>query len=139
MIDRGRNVVLTGTAGEAPLVSHVEQAMTRPVVNLAGRTNLWTLGALIERASMLICNDTGVSHVAAALGTLSVVVSSGADVTRWAPLNHTLHQVLWQLVPCRPCSFAQCPYDHHPCAKAITPEMVIAATHAIEVQEPVDA
>jgi len=138
MVDRGCSVVLTGTAGEAPLVSQVEQAMTRPVVNLAGKTNLWTLGALIERASMLICNDTGVSHVAAALGTLSVVVSSGADVTRWAPLNHTLHQVLWQLVPCRPCSFVQCPYDH-PCAKAITPEMVIAATHAIEVQEPVDA
>jgi ADP-heptose:LPS heptosyltransferase len=138
MVERGCNVVLTGTASEAALVGEVEQAMKHPGVNLAGRTNLWTLGALIERARLLVCNDTGVSHIAAALGTPSVVVSSGADVSRWAPLNHALHHVLWQLVPCRPCNFTHCPYDH-PCAKAITAEMVIAATEAAEVREPTHA
>jgi len=138
MAERGCSIVLTGTAGEAALVAQVEQAMTHPAVNLAGKTTLWTLGALIEHARMLVCNDSGVSHIAAALGRLSVVVSSGADVTRWAPLNHTLHHVLWHLVPCRPCTFSHCPYDH-PCAKAITAEMVIEATHAIDIGEPVAA
>lgn len=139
MAERGCTVVLTGTAGEAALVERVQAAMRHDAVNLAGRTNLWTLGALLERSRMLICNDTGVSHVAAALGILSVVVSSGADVTRWAPLNHTLHHVLWHLVPCRPCSFAQCPYEDHPCASGISAETVIDATHAIEVGEPLAA
>jgi ADP-heptose:LPS heptosyltransferase len=138
MIERGCSVVLTGTSAEAGLVAEVQHAMRHPAVDLAGKTNLWVMGALLERARMLVCNDTGVSHIAAALGTRSVVVSSGADVARWAPLNHTLHQVLWHLVPCRPCSFVHCPYDH-PCAKGITAEMVIAATHAIDIPEPAHA
>ncbi|HEX6707273.1 MAG TPA: glycosyltransferase family 9 protein [Albitalea sp.] len=138
LAERGLAVVLTGTSGEAALVSRVERAMTHPAVNLAGKTPLWTLGALIEHARVLVCNDTGVSHIASALGTRSVVVSAGADVTRWAPPDHDLHPVLWQLTPCRPCSFARCPYDHE-CAKAITPQMVVEATHTTDVLEPADA
>ena len=79
---------------------------------------------------MLVCNDTGVSHIAAALGTPSVVVSCGADVARWAPLNRELHTVLWQPMPCRPCSHAQCPYEHG-CATGITAGMVASATLAL--------
>jgi len=127
LAERGLTVVLTGNSVEAPLAGEIAAAMRHPAVNLAGRTNLWTLGALIEHARLVVCNDTGVSHIAAALGTESVVVSSGADVSRWSPLDRTKHTVLWQLTPCRPCSFARCPYDHE-CAKAITPQMVIAAT-----------
>ena len=123
---RGFTIVLTGTPGEATLARRVAEAMRHPAVNLAGRTTLWTLGALIEHARLVVCNDTGVSHVAAALGTASVVVSCGADVSRWSPLDRERHAVLWQLTPCRPCSFARCPYDHE-CAKAVTPAMVIAA------------
>lgn len=138
MAERGYAVVLTGTSHEASLVAEVEQAMRHSAVNLAGKTHLWTLGALIEHARLLICNDTGVSHVAAALGTGSVVVSAGADVTRWSPMNRARHSVLWQLTPCRPCSFARCPYDHE-CAKAITPEMVVAATNTADLREVADA
>ena len=135
----GWQIAITGAESESEVAGALAETIGPNTISLAGETSLGALAFVIAKSALLLCNDTGVSHVAAALGTLSVVVSSGADVTRWAPLNHTLHQVLWQLVPCRPCSFAQCPYDHHPCAKAITPEMVIAATHAIEVQEPVDA
>jgi ADP-heptose:LPS heptosyltransferase len=138
LAERGFTVVLTGTSGEAALVGQVEQAMTHMAVNLAGKTHLWTLGALIEHARLLVCNDTGVSHIAAALGTRSVVVSAGVDVSRWAPLDRAQHPVLWQLTPCRPCSFARCPYDHE-CAKAITPQMVVTATRTAEVLEAADA
>jgi ADP-heptose:LPS heptosyltransferase len=137
LAERGLVVVLTGNSVEAPLVHEVAAAMRRPAVNLAGRTNLWTLGALVERARLVVCNDTGVSHIAAALRVQSVVVSSGADVARWAPLDRARHTVLWQLTPCRPCSFARCPYDHE-CAKAITPQMVAAATH-VPQQETANA
>jgi ADP-heptose:LPS heptosyltransferase len=138
MVERGCTVVLTGTASEAALAAEVEQAMHNPAVNLAGKTNLWTLGALIERSRMLICNDTGVSHIAAALGTLSVVISSGDDVSRWAPLNHALHHVLWQPMPRGPGDFVESP-DEHGCAQAISAEMVAEATHAVDIDEVANA
>jgi ADP-heptose:LPS heptosyltransferase len=126
LADSGLAIVLTGTAAEADLVDAVAERMRRPAVRLAGRTDLWQLGVLIEAADRLISNDTGVSHIAAAFGTPSVVVSSGADAERWAPLDAMRHQVLWQPMPCRPCAFVDCPHGHE-CADAITPEHVIAA------------
>jgi ADP-heptose:LPS heptosyltransferase len=100
--------------------------MRRPATNLAGHTSLGALGALIDGAEAMVCNDTGVSHIAAALRCPSVVVSSGADVARWAPLDAALHRVQWQDMACRPCAHAACPIGH-PCAKAVTPAQVMAA------------
>ena len=125
----GRTVVLTGTRAEAGLVESVAAAMRFPAVDLAGRTTLWSLAALIDGAELLVCNDTGVSHVADALGRASVVVSSGAEVARWAPLDGALHRVLWAPAPCRPCSHAVCPSGHE-CAEAIGVDAVIAAVEA---------
>ena len=121
----GCRVLLTGSAGEARLVAELQAAMRHRAVNLAGQTNLGVLGALIERARLLVCNDTGVSHIAAALGTPSVVVSCGADVARWAPLDRERHVGLWEPMACRPCAHAQCPVGHG-CARAIEASRVAA-------------
>jgi len=129
LVERGVTVVLTGTAAEVDLVARLSAAIAYPTVNLAGRTTLWTLGALIEGATHLVCNDTGVSHVAAALGTPSVVVSSGGDALRWAPLDGTRHAVLWHPVACRPCAHAVCPTGHE-CARAIGVDEVVALLDA---------
>jgi ADP-heptose:LPS heptosyltransferase len=112
LADSGLAVLVTGTATEAPLADAVCRLMRHPARSLAGRTSLWTLGALLEGARLLVCNDTGVSHVAAALGTPSVVVSLGADVSRWAPADRQRHRVLWRPMACRPCGHAECPIGH---------------------------
>jgi ADP-heptose:LPS heptosyltransferase len=125
----GYAVVITGTRGEQALADAVSRTMEMPSTSLVGQTSLWTLGALIERAQLLVCNDTGVSHIAAALGTPSIVVSAGADVSRWAPLDRTLHRVVWRDTPCRPCSHAVCPYGHE-CATELSVEEVAAAVLA---------
>ncbi|HSC63421.1 MAG TPA: glycosyltransferase family 9 protein [Caldimonas sp.] len=122
----GRAVVLTGSAGESGLVDDVMRRMRRRATSLAGKTTLGALGALIADADALVCNDTSVSHIAAALGCPSVVVSCGADVARWAPLDRARHRVLWQALPCRPCAYAECPIGHA-CAHAIAPDAVLAA------------
>ena len=119
-------MVLTGGAPEAELVNALAACMNHDAVNLAGRTSLWTLGALIEGAERVVCNDTGVSHIAAALGRPSVVVSCGADVARWAPLDAERHRVLWQPMACRPCAHAECPFEHD-CARAIGVSQVLHA------------
>ena len=122
--EQGRTVVLTGSAQETELVAELAARMRRPSVNLAGRTSLWTLGALVEGAERVVCNDTGISHIAAALRRPSLVVSSGSDVSRWAPLDAERHQVLWHDLPCRPCGYAVCP-EQHDCARAVTVDDVV--------------
>lgn len=127
---RGFTIVLTGTSGEAALAARLREAMHHPVVDLSGKTSLWTLAALLERARLLVCNDTGVSHIAAAIDTPSVVVSCGADVSRWAPLEARRHQVLWQPMDCRPCDHAVCPYEHG-CATAVEAQAAIQAAETM--------
>jgi len=126
----GRTVVLTGSALEAGLVGDIAACMEHTPLNLSGRTTLWTLGALIEGAESLVCNDTGVSHIAAALGTPSVVISCGSDPARWGPLDRLRHRVLAHPVPCRPCQYASCPTNHE-CALAIEPAHVMRLMPAL--------
>jgi ADP-heptose:LPS heptosyltransferase len=123
----GLRVVLTGTASENSLVRKVAQEMREPPIDLAGRTTLGTLAAVIARARLLVCNDTGVSHMAAALRTPSVVVACGSDPRRWAPLDRELHRVLYHEVACRPCAHRECPIGH-PCALGVSARDVISET-----------
>jgi lipopolysaccharide heptosyltransferase II len=132
---QGRTVVLTGGAPEAELGRALESCMATAPVNLVGRTSLWTLGALIERCERVVCNDTGLSHIAAALRRPSVVISSGADVARWAPPDRQRHTVLWHDMPCRPCGHAVCP-ERHGCAEAIDVEAVMRAVDAPTPEAP---
>jgi ADP-heptose:LPS heptosyltransferase len=90
----GYRVILTGTQVEAGLTQAVAARMKAPVVDLAGKTNLGALGVLFSRARLLVCNDTGVSHLAAALKIPSIVLFSASDPVRWAPLNRELHRPL---------------------------------------------
>ncbi len=71
---RGLDVVLTGTAKEAGLAQEVARRAAVSCLDLAGRTGLGALGALLAGARLLVCNDTGVSHLAAALRVPSVVI-----------------------------------------------------------------
>jgi ADP-heptose:LPS heptosyltransferase len=91
---RGLRVLLTGSEAERPLTAAVGKKMRSGAVDLCGQTDLGTLGVLLRDARMLVCNDTGVSHVASAVGVPSVVVFSGSDPGRWAPLDRERHRVV---------------------------------------------
>lgn len=127
---QGLGIALTGSAAETPLVEAVASRMRFPAVNLAGRTTLGALGVLVKRARLVVSNDTGISHIAAALKTPSVVVVTGSDPSRWAPLETALHQAVFRPIDCRPCYFFDCPIGH-PCAEAVTPEMVLDAAEKV--------
>jgi len=91
---KGVVIIFTGTNEEHSAVERVRKKMDAPSINLAGRTGLGVLGALIGQASLLVSNDTGVSHIAAAMGTPSVVIFLTSDPARWAPLDRELHHVI---------------------------------------------
>jgi ADP-heptose:LPS heptosyltransferase len=120
----GYHLVLTGSAGEAELVAALSAELSTPHANLCGLTNLGMLAALVRGADLLVTNDTGVSHIAAAVRTPSVVIVLGSDAARWAPLDRRLHRVVAASVECRPCEHAECPIGF-PCALDLHPATVL--------------
>jgi ADP-heptose:LPS heptosyltransferase len=91
---QGLQIVLTGTLSEQGLTQAVAQAMQFPAIDLAGKTDLGTIAVLLKRARLLICNDTGISHLADALQVPSVVIFTQSDPLRWGPLDRQLHRVV---------------------------------------------
>src|SRR3954471_1623518 len=92
LAERGLQIVLTGSEDDAPATAAVAAAMRAPATDLGGRTSLGTFGAVVEGARLLVTNDSGASHVAAAVRTASVVVFTASDPRRWAPLDGALHR-----------------------------------------------
>lgn len=92
--DHGLKVVLTGSSSEADLADAVAADMSAPAINATVPMSVGAMAALMRGGRLLICNDTGVSHIAAGLGLKSVVIFSKADIGRWAPLNRRLHRCI---------------------------------------------
>lgn len=124
------HIVLTGGPGEEPTVRAVEQRMRTAALNVAGKTSLGGLAALIARLDLFISNDTGPAHLAEAVGTPSITLFGPADQRRWAPLNTALHPTIRVPVACSPCSFWECPIDHR-CLRWITPEMALGVAERL--------
>jgi ADP-heptose:LPS heptosyltransferase len=91
-LESGLPVVLTGSEKEIDLADAVAARMQTPALNAAGPISIGAMAALIGGARLLVCNDTGVSHIAAGLRLPSVVIFSSADMQRWAPLDSTRHR-----------------------------------------------
>ena len=87
--EQGFQPVFTGTAGERAYVEQVIEKVSVPAVNLAGQTELGELAVLLQRSALLISNDTGVVHIAAAVGAdcITMYTKGESDIARWAPLH----------------------------------------------------
>jgi lipopolysaccharide heptosyltransferase II len=121
----GCQVVFTGDAAEVPLVDGIRRAMGAPSRSLAGRLSLGELGALIADADLLVSNNTGPAHLAAALGTPVV------DLYALTNMQHTPwlveSRVLFHDVPCRNCHKSICPQGHNDCLRRVEPARVAHA------------
>ena len=125
LADRGLQVLVTGATDERPLAEAVIRRMRHAAIDYTGFTTLGTFAALVTRARLVVSNDTGMAHVAAAVHAPSVVVSSGADAARWRALDESRHRTLWHDVHCRPCMHFTCPTGHE-CALGVSVEAVLA-------------
>lgn len=98
--EQGYQIVITGTKEEAGIVQSVIDNMKGEAINTAGKTSMGAVAALIKDAAMLISNCTGVSHIAAAFGTPSIVISMDGEPERWGPINKELHHTInWLASP----------------------------------------
>jgi lipopolysaccharide heptosyltransferase II len=121
----GCQIVFTGDALEYELVERIRAAVGVPTRSLAGELSLAELGALLGEADLLVSNNTGPAHIAAALGTpvVDLYALTNPQHTPWQVEN----RVLFQDVPCRNCYKSVCPAGHHECLRGVSPERVAAA------------
>jgi len=133
----GWGVLLFGGKGDKTATKRIEQefwkvasrwATPPKLVNLAGRTSLRELMALLKLCRGLITNDTGPMHAAAALGTPVVVPfgSTSPELTGPGLPGDSRHRLLKSDVPCSPCFLRECPIDFR-CMKSIGVDRVTEA------------
>jgi heptosyltransferase-2 len=118
----GAGIVLVGAGEELDISEEVARRMrVRPAV-LTGRTDLSRTAAVLSAADLLITNDTGPAHIAAAVGCPVVVIFGPTNPATTRPFS-TLAEVVRRPPDCAPCMLRDCPIDHR-CMTAITAEEV---------------
>jgi len=118
MRDRfGLTTILAGGPDAAALAPSVPG-----VVNLAGKTTLRQLVALLERADLVIANDTGPMHIASALGKPLVTMFGPTSPVQTGPYQR-MSSVVQLDIPCSPCFSRKC--SHHSCLKLLPVEPVL--------------
>jgi len=128
--DHDFDVAIFTGPGEDAVADAVARAMRmRPVRFPPGAADLDLLQGLIEKCSLVICNDTGPRHYAVALGVPAVTIMGPTDPhTTESPYERGV--VLRQDTPCAPCYRRRCPTDHR-CMTAITVEQVVSAASGL--------
>ena len=125
----GGKVVLTGGAGEAGIATEIQACMHQECLNMAGRTSVRELMALIRRCNFFITNDSGPMHLAAAFGVPQVAIFGPTDHTTTSPFSE-LAVVARRETGCPPCLKRECPTDHR-CMTAVTVEDVLQSALAL--------
>ncbi len=122
-------IVFAAAEAEADLVASIRADMTVPSVSLCGELDLPRLAAVIELAPVLLCNNSGPAHIAAAIGTpvVDLYALTNPQHTPW----QVAHRVLFHDVPCRFCYRSVCPQGHHACLRNVDPEAVAQAGSAL--------
>jgi heptosyltransferase-1 len=124
--EKGFQVVLTGSPGDLELAAEIIAQTEAPLLNLAGRTSLAELAALLQQARVAVTTDTGPMHLAAALRTPVVALFGPTAPWRTGPFGHG-HEVVRLALPCSPCFRRDCPEP-----RCLTELPVSAAQEAVE-------
>lgn len=126
-VDKGGQVWLLGSMADRSACEDVAKVFNaQDLKNFAGETTLAQAVALLSQADQVVANDSGLMHVAAALGrrVIAIYGSSSEDFT--PPLSENSMAVSVEM-SCRPCLQRECPYGHYHCLTELKPERVIAA------------
>jgi heptosyltransferase-2 len=128
----GAQIIINIAPGEESVGELVRSAMrTEPLIDFTGKPNsLSLLKGLVARCNLLITNDTGARHFAAALG-VDVVTIFGSTNPVWAQIDYPRERIVRADLPCSPCQQKICPQPagpkYHQCMAAITVDMVLSA------------
>ncbi len=129
----GARIVLFGSPVDLPVARAVASNMKQAPVLLAGRTTLGGLMGLIRECSLLITNDSGPMHLAAAMDVPQLAIFGSTSDTATGPLSRYA-TVLKHPVECNPCFLRKCPTDFR-CMEGVSVAQVLeAAREALDIQ-----
>ena len=135
LVERGLDVWLLGSPKDATIASEILSAARHPVLNLVGQTSLEDAIDLLAEACVAVSNDSGLMHVAAAVGT-PVVALFGSSSPDYTPPLSASARILRHPVPCSPCFERDCPLKHFACLEQLLPSAVIAEVDAALAWRP---
>jgi heptosyltransferase-2 len=127
--EMGARVLILGSPGDRMAASQICREAGTPVLDLTGRTTLAQAIGLIARCRLFISNDSGLMHVAAALGVPLVAIFGSTDPSRTGPLSKN-SRVFHKPLSCAPCLKTECP-DDRKCMALITVEEVFEETKKV--------
>ncbi len=125
----GATIAITGSHADTSLAQKISSALVKPGIDVAGKTNLRQLAALVAQLDLYISNDSGPMHIAAAVGTPVIDLHSGTDYpSMWRPWG-AQHTVLTHAAECSkyPCYKTTCDFFEHGCLERITVDDVLNA------------
>jgi len=125
----GVRTVILGTAGDRALGQEIADMAGGQAVNLCGETTLRQAITLIERLRLLVTNDSGLMHVAAALNTPQIAVIGPTHYQATGPSNPD-SRIIRVPTSCAPCRNKDCPTDHR-CMTRITADTVFDAAKSL--------
>lgn len=119
------DILITGSEDDTRLAEAISSSMVKKPLDLTGKTDLRLLAGLISFADLFITNDSGPMHMANALKTPLVAIFGPTDPLLTGPFQEPA-TVIKNNVPCWPCSYRECPFDHR-CMMKIDAEEVFLA------------
>jgi lipopolysaccharide heptosyltransferase II len=126
---KGATIAVIGSPAEADLAAEI-RAGNRDIRDLTG-ADLRNAILALASADLAISNDSGLLHVAAALGTPTIGIFGPTSPWHWAPLNPLAAVIQAEIeLDCRPCHKPECRFGHHRCMREIPAEQVVAIAQA---------
>lgn len=135
-------IILFGAPNEAKMIQELAAGLGANISIAAGKTTIKQVAALIERCDLLICNDSGLMHVAVAVDTPVVAIYGPTDLNRTAPLGKG-HTVIRHALPCSPCFKLEGDEEvylcqHHDCLMNISADEVFHQVQKINVMQAIE-
>jgi heptosyltransferase-2 len=129
---RGRAVWLLGSAKERELGEEIVRFAQGDAINLCGRTDLATAIDLMSMAELVVSNDSGLMHVAAALHKPLVALYGSSSPEHTPPMTERAKFARIEGLACSPCYQRECPLGHFRCLNELAPEQVLGEIDALE-------
>ncbi len=127
----GRAVWVMGGPGDREAGEAIAAQSDGAAINLAGRTDLASAIDLMSVAEVVVTNDSGLMHVAAALGRPIVALYGSSSPEHTPPMAQWVRMVRVDGLPCAPCFQRECPLGHFRCMNDLEPQRVLQEVRAL--------